>query len=124
VREIARRASRQSGLAVDEGLVRLTLRRLERAHLLEGEAPPLPDAGRRELMRRAAALGAFAVASLAAPTPAMAVTCTPCGTCINLRNNQCTGLPCCDGPRAGQGCLSGGGGQFCTCGGAGIRTCT
>jgi hypothetical protein len=115
--EIARRVSAARGEPVDETAVRVALRRLERAGLIEGRTPwPVaasPEAhgapsgpGRREALRRVAALTGLAVLSVVAPAPAqVAATCIPtgggqnpctrssecCSGCCNAANNKCTG---------------------------------
>ncbi|HVO13166.1 MAG TPA: PqqD family protein [Vicinamibacteria bacterium] len=96
---IARAASGE-GLALDEAIVRVVLERLDRAHLL---AEPMvredePARPRREILRRAAALGGFSVLTVAVPTAAFSASCLPSGSCVvwtctDLR----TGRRCCNG---------------------------
>jgi hypothetical protein len=87
--EIARRVSAR-GEPVDETAVRVAQRRLERAGLIDGPAPqpgePAPGprgaptaAGRREALRRAAALAGLAVVTVLAPTPEAAAGTLPVG---------------------------------------------
>ncbi len=120
--EIARRVSAERGEPVDEVAVGVALRRLERAGLIDGraswptEASPAAKrapggAGRREALRRVAALTGLAVLSIVAPSPAqVAATCLPngsgpctssaqcCNSCCNANNFKCTGGgPCLPG---------------------------
>src|SRR5882672_8722595 len=105
VGEIARRVPGPSGRRLEADVVRLTLDRLAKARLFEGvmAAPPrLPQNSRRELLRRAAAIGGLSVLSLSAPTAALAVSCLPAGSCVD---KQCTNGPraCCSGNCRQQG---------------------
>jgi hypothetical protein len=120
--EIAQRVSAARGEPVDEIAVRLALRRLERAGLIDARASwpaeASPEAGgaptgtgRREALRRVAALTGLAVLSIVAPSPAqVAATCIPngsgpctssaqcCNSCCNANNFRCTGGgPCLPG---------------------------
>src|SRR5260370_534242 len=94
------------------GVARLTTDRMARAHLLEGGRaggrPLLPPSSRRELLRKAAAIGGLSVLSLSAPTAALAVSCLPAGSCVD---KQCTSGPrlCCSGHCRQQGTQSGSG---------------
>jgi hypothetical protein len=121
--EIARRVSAAREEPIDEIAVRVALRRLERAGLIDGraswpaEASPgahgaPTGAGRREALRRVAALTGLAVLSIVAPLPAQVATCLPngtsctssaqcCGACCNSANFKCTGGgPCLPGAPA------------------------
>lgn len=124
--EIAERVSAERGEPVDEIAVRVALRRLERAGLIDGGAswpveagpgaPAAPGgAGRREALRRVAALTGLAVLSVVTPSPAqVAATCVRngqpctssaqcCNACCNANNNRCTGGgPCLAGAPAGR----------------------
>jgi hypothetical protein len=120
--EIAQRVSAARGEPIDELAVRVALRRLERAGLIDGlaswpaeaspGAPAAPTgAGRRAALRRVAALTGLAVLSIVAASPAqVAATCLPngggpctsssqcCNSCCNAQNNKCTGGgPCLPG---------------------------
>jgi len=119
--EIARAVSAGWREPVDETMVQVALRRLERAGLIDGRAQPSGEAGsasrgapagagRREALRRVAALTGLAVLSVAAPSPAQVATCIPngggpctssaqcCNACCNANNNKCTGGgPCLPG---------------------------
>jgi hypothetical protein len=96
---LAQRASARFDRDVDAGVVSLALDRLFRSRLLSGpRQPPVPDRSRRELLKRAALLGAaLSVLSLTAPTPAQAASCRaigqPCTAnsqcCLNNRNLRC-----------------------------------
>jgi hypothetical protein len=95
--QIARALRAESGAKLDEGVVWLTAQRLSRVHLLQtrlGRGPNSP--GRRELLRRAAAIGGLAVATISVPTAAMAATCLPAGSCVNHSCNN-GGRSCCSG---------------------------
>ena len=123
--EIAQRVSAARGEPIDEIAVRVALRRLERAGLIDGraswpaEASPETHAaptgaGRREALRRVAALTGLAVLSIVAPSPAqVAATCIAngggpctsssqcCNLCCNANNFKCTGGgPCLSGAPA------------------------
>jgi hypothetical protein len=96
-----------AALAADEEVVRLALRQLAEARLLDGgtgpaaeptPAPPLPASGRREALRRVglgAALLAPVVTSLLVPTPAEAA-------------NTCIQQAACTAAKYGQPCYVGG----------------
>src|SRR6266581_6415040 len=86
VGEIARRVPGPTGRPLEADVVRLTLDRLAKARLLEGEMaarPRLSHHSRRELLRKAAAIGGLSVLSLSAPTAALAVSCLPAGSCVD-----------------------------------------
>jgi hypothetical protein len=114
IAEIGRRVSASRGEPIDEIAVQVALRRLERAGLIGGrdsrlaetspEAHAAPTAaGRREALRRVAALTGLAVLSVAAPSPAqVAATCIRngqactssaqcCSGCCHSVNSRCTG---------------------------------
>jgi hypothetical protein len=124
--EIARRVSAARAEPVAEIAVRVALRRLERAGLIDGRASRPAEAGpevhaastaagRREALRRVAALTGLAVLSVVTPSPAqVAATCVRngqpctssaqcCNACCNANNNRCTGGgPCLAGAPAGR----------------------
>ncbi len=78
-------------------LVRLALRRLREAGLLEGGTPPAGDApGRRAVVQRLAAASLLPViTSIIVPTPAEAQTCIPRdGSCASSQQ-CCPNAPCC-----------------------------
>jgi hypothetical protein len=113
---LAARVTRRIGQPVGTGLVDETLAELAAKRLLE--AGPYPDAGdsRREVIRKAALVGAGAAAaapaikSIVAPTPAQAQSqgCIPEGQPCDPANN---GEDCCD--PAGTSCeAEGPGGSF------------
>jgi hypothetical protein len=113
--EIAVRVSVGCGEPVGEDAVRVALRRLARAGLVEpgaGRRPAAASSGResqglarRLALRRVAGLAGLAVLTLATPSPAqVAATCLPngggasctssaqcCSHCCNGNNNKCTG---------------------------------
>jgi hypothetical protein len=96
VAEIARAMDKQSRLPVDEGLVWMALRQLEKSGLLlEGIRSSSKESflSRRELVRKlgvVAALALPAVTSIMVPTPAEAVSCATLG-------QSCETKPCCPG---------------------------
>ena len=103
--EIAVRLAATGAGRLEADIVRLTPARLARARLLEGERagrPRVPPSSRRDLLRKAAAMGGLAVLSLSAPTPALAISCLPVGSCVD---KQCTSGPrvCCTGNCRQQG---------------------
>lgn len=97
---------KETGLPADEGVALLALDRLSRAHLLVQRVSDGQCMSRRQVMRRLGMTGAAAfllpvVASLSAPTPAMASSsasfidcsmkiCLRKQDCLNASNNQCT----------------------------------
>jgi hypothetical protein len=116
VEEVAERVSRASGEAIDEGAVRVALRRLRRAGLLaggesRGDSDPAwgrdswaaRGIERRRALRRVAGLTGLAVLTLVTPAPAqVAATCIVngdsctsssqcCSGCCNANNHKCTG---------------------------------
>jgi hypothetical protein len=100
--EITRSVSDALDGPVDEVAIEVALRRLGRAGLVEGRAARPVEAGpgaltalgpgRREALRRVAALAGLAVLSIATPSPAqVAATCKP-------NNQPCTrSQECCSG---------------------------
>jgi len=107
--EIADRVSAARGESIDEAAVLVALRRFERAGLIEGGPPrsaranrraqdASPGAGRRDALRRVAALAGLAVVSVIAPTPeAAAATCLPNGQACASSADCCSG--CCSESR-------------------------
>ncbi len=84
--EIARRVAAAGTARLGADVVGLTIERLAKARLLEGEMaarPRLPQSSRRELLRKAAAIGGLSVLSLSAPTAALAISCLPAGSCVD-----------------------------------------
>ena len=78
------RAVSGDGPPLDLAVVRVVLERLDRAHLL---AEPMvreeePVRSRREVLRRAAALGGLSVLTVAVPTAAFSASCLPKGSCV------------------------------------------
>ena len=110
---IAGSVAASGGVTLEAGVVRLTLERLAKARLLESVAarPRIPPSSRRELLRKAAAIGGLSVLSLSAPTAALAVSCLPAGSCVD---KQCTNGPraCCSGNCRQQGTQCGAGQGF------------
>jgi hypothetical protein len=115
VADIAAALSVPGGGAAGEDVVRLALRQLAEARLVEEAAtepaPSLASPGRREALRRVgvgAALLAPVVTSLLVPTPAeAAATCIPQSACTAakygqpcyvLSQSECTNKICIDGP--------------------------
>ena len=101
-REIARLLQNGMQSPVDEKLVWLALRQLEKLHLLEQPItlpPQLAGMSRREMVRTvgiAAAVAVPLIISIVSPTPAEAATCANLG-------QSCVLKPCC----AGQGVCNG-----------------
>jgi Coenzyme PQQ synthesis protein D (PqqD) len=119
VAQIVSRGRSRFGAAVDADLVRLALRQLWKAGLLE-QRPERPAASsgltRREAARRLARLGALsallpAVTSIIAPTPAAAATCLPLKKNDPCLPSQC-GQPCGKCAVGGTACLNFGGGLY------------
>lgn len=125
--EMARILQRELDAPADEVLVRLALRRLERAHLLSGS----PSFGKDETARRSRrewikklGLAASAmlpmVSTIVSPTPAEAASCIPfsgcagvadCTPCSNPGSNNCNAnFRCCGGK-----CLPPGQAKQCGC---------
>jgi hypothetical protein len=114
VKQIARTLGSELDIAPDEGLVWLSLERLDKARLLEARPAP-PQAtqrySRRDLVRRVGLAVATlpVVATVLAPTPAAALaSCIPASACIGPGNPpnpcygtlpaSCSGLCVCIGP--------------------------
>lgn len=117
VAELARAAQEGLGAPVTEEMVRLALGRMEKEHLLQGRLDQPETAGqitRRQALRKAALVGGAAlllpvIQSMAAPTPAMAMS-IGCATRGQMASPT---RPCCNGLTVGAGglCVSGGRGQ-------------
>lgn len=105
VEEIAAVLNRELGIAPDVDVVRLALRKLEKAGLLDPVSEPEPSArsvSRRELARRLGlaagmAIGLPLVSSIVAPTPLMAASCIPQGKRCGDTQGGGAGPPCCGG---------------------------
>ncbi len=97
VAEIAAHLSDETGLAVDEGIVRLALHRLSRAHLLNLPLR-LATRSRREWIRTAALLGGLSVLTIAVPAAAQVASCIPDPQCAAMVGPPCPGQPCCSNP--------------------------
>lgn len=106
--------------ALDAELVWVALQRLDKAHLLSERLPKghTTSVHRREILKRAAALGGLSVLSITVPTPALAATgCIASGSeapgdCVSDKAG-CTsadGRKCCSGTCAnlGKACGTGG----------------
>jgi hypothetical protein len=114
VAEIAAAVEAATGHVLGEDGVGLALLRLERARLLEGPRLPLPTSPARRAALRLLAVGSgIAVASIVAPTPAQAASCTPSGQCVVMPNTLCTGLPCCE--NVALHCTKKANGSNCSC---------
>lgn len=104
VTEIARLLEHELGTSVDESVVWLALKQLEKAHLLGDASPRVENSGvsRREVMRRlgwSAAAALPLVTSILAPTSVSAQSCIasgsgPCGPATNC----CSGVGNCQNP--------------------------
>jgi hypothetical protein len=107
VPEIAADVSAELGQSVPPEVVSLTLRRLERAELMETRQPrPLSlPCSRRALMTRVAALGGLAVFSTVLPTPAQAATLLPDGSAC-LHSSECANGCCCGTTPASGACTT------------------
>ena len=110
VTELAAVLHRELGAAGDETAVWLTLRRLGKAHLLQGRVTVPAQAvscSRRELMRRMALLGGLAlVSSILVPTPVQTQSaCRPEGATCTSSAQCCSG--CCRIVGTGPECKSG-----------------
>jgi len=101
--EIAEHVSAVRGESIDEAAVLVALRRFERAGLIERGAPPSPradpaahgaspGAGRRDALRRVAALAGLAVVSVVVPAPEAAAA-----TCVPNRQRCASSAECCSG---------------------------
>jgi hypothetical protein len=120
VAEILQRARAQSP-GLDEGLVQIALARLWKSGLLIGDRPASPSvSSRRELLRRAAVLGGFAVVSITVPTAALAASCLPGlsqgqTNCVNSQCRNSSGVSCCRGTchQQSQSCGTGQTGFVC-----------
>ncbi len=106
--QIATRVGIDLGLPTQEQVVRLSLDRLERAHLLkpsEGQGTTRWSSdrrlSRRDLARRAGFVGAMVllptVTSIIAPTPVQAASCVETPVC--QAGGTACGRPCCAGLR-------------------------
>lgn len=96
---IAALAGERLGEQVTEAEVSLALEQLEERGLLERPAVLQPGVSRRDLVRRAATVGAAAAAvplitTIVAPTPAAAVTLLPPGAACT-QNKDCASNHCC-----------------------------
>jgi len=115
--QIARAVERRTGQPMDEHALAVALRRLARARLLEA-APVLlePARGRRELLKKAAAVAGLTLVSVSAPRASAAASCTTLAACQALGNKFCTNQPCCTpGAPAGTFCNKKGSATFCNC---------
>jgi hypothetical protein len=93
------RAAAAEATPLDEDVVRVVLERLARAHLLVEPIVREARAGgsRRDLLRRAAALGGLAVFTVSVPTAAFAASCLPKNACVDDTGHDLNGVPCCNG---------------------------
>jgi Coenzyme PQQ synthesis protein D (PqqD)/UPF0506 len=94
VAEIARDATRQTEMQVDEQVVLLALDRFRRAHLLAEPVTDLPRAtkvSRRELIKRIGMAALPLVTSMAVPTAAQAASCLPLGSLCSSNSQCCSG---------------------------------
>ena len=92
---------------LDADMVWVALRRLDKAHLLQQPLPKghAPSLSRREMLKRAAAVGGLSVLSITVPTAALAASgCIASGSqapgdCVDDRNGciAADGRVCCSG---------------------------
>jgi hypothetical protein len=115
--QIARAVERRTGQPMDEHALAVALRRLARAKLLEAApALPAPARGRRELLKKAAAVAGLTLVSVSAPRASAAASCTTSAACGALGNKFCTNQPCCTpGAPAGTACTKKANGPNCSC---------
>lgn len=115
--QIARAVERRTGQPMDEQALAVALRRLARAKLLEaaqGRIQPAP--GRRELLKKAAAVAGLSLVSVVAPRASEAASCITAAACGALGNKFCTNQPCCTpGAPAGTACTKKANGPNCSC---------
>lgn len=103
VEEIAAVLNRELGISPDVDVVRLALRKLEKAQLLEPVSeldPTTRSVSRRELARRLGLAAGMAIAlplvsSIVAPTPLMAASCIPHLKRCGDSQGGGSGPPCC-----------------------------
>jgi hypothetical protein len=99
VAALDRRLRKELGVPAAEDIVRLTIEQLTKARLLQETLPQssdVPRYSRREVARKVASVLLPVVITVAAPTVAMAATCTPQGgNCIT--SSDCCPIPgvCC-----------------------------
>jgi hypothetical protein len=94
---------KESGEPVDRDVVALAIQRLRKARLLQPDDTGVAVAGkmlRREVLRRATALGGLSIISMIAPTVAQAASCLPTGTCVDNHCQDSLGRVCCAGSGA------------------------
>ena len=116
--QIARAVERRTGQPMDEAALAVALRRLARARLLEDAPRPAEPAatGRRELLKKAAALAGLTLVSVSAPRASAAASCMTTAACEALGNKFCTNQPCCTpGAPAGTACTKKANGPNCSC---------
>jgi hypothetical protein len=109
--EIAAHLGAEVPLPVDEEVVHLALRQLDRAGLLRKQPEAARSPGRcsrRSLARRLGLVGSLAVLlpvveSVLAPTPAMAATCV--SSCAGQQNGVTCGPPTCAGTCQAGNCI-------------------
>ena len=105
VSDIAAALRKKSGQAADEQSVWLALRKLNRAGLLQGKLkfPELDLRSRRHLLRTLGLIGGVAaVATVVAPTPLAAMSCTvppfdsgcPCARQTDCKSGKCNAHLC------------------------------
>jgi hypothetical protein len=88
-----------ASLSSDRDVVRLAIRKLEKAHLLDSSADEQGNISRRDLARRLGLVAAALplVISIVSPTPALAASCVPRGGVCGEGNDQQSQVPCCGG---------------------------
>jgi hypothetical protein len=97
VDDLAALLHEELNLPVDQELVWLALRQLERAGLLQGRLnrpPNVEGVSRREVLRRVGSIAGAtfllpAIGSIVAPTPAMASTPPVCDCCVFVQGGFC-----------------------------------
>jgi hypothetical protein len=100
VREIAASVSRKARTPINEDVVWLALRELDRSHLLQGSVQRRAGVSRREVIRKSAmaALTLPLIASIATPAAAQVLSaCPPGGIPCPAPPTCCFGAPCCAG---------------------------
>lgn len=114
VAQVAEGAGERLGQAVSTDAVSEALEGLAAVNLLDGAPQTEPGVSRREVVRKAALVGAGAAAaaplieSIVAPTPAMAQT---NGRTCDQESNRPNDCPCESSSQCGSGCCSNGSGS-------------
>ena len=113
--QIAGAVERATGQPMDEHALAVALRRLARAKLLEDAAVPAAP-GRRDLLKKAAAVAGLTRVSVSSPRASAAASCVTVAACQAQNNKFCSLQPCCSPPApAGTQCNKKGSATFCNC---------